>query len=104
MVILKQWRDRIDALSLRERAAVFACALAVLWYLWFVLLMVVTGLWYLLEEWGLNAPYARYPESPGAQVEVLGVAPLGDPIMVQLDGCRLSLRKAEAEALTIERQ
>jgi len=39
MVILKQWRDRIDAMSLRERVAVFGCALAVLWYLWFVLLM-----------------------------------------------------------------
>lgn len=39
---------------------------------------------------------------PGTTVRVLGVAPLGDPMMVQLDGCRMSLRKADAEALTIE--
>ncbi len=39
---------------------------------------------------------------PGANVRVLGVAPLGDPMMVQLDGCRMSLRKVEAESLTIE--
>lgn len=39
---------------------------------------------------------------PGAIIQVLGVAPLGDPIMVQLDGSRLSIRKAEAEALTVQ--
>ena len=39
---------------------------------------------------------------PGAVVQVLGVAPLGDPMMVQLEGSRLSLRKAEAEALTVQ--
>jgi len=39
---------------------------------------------------------------PGTTVRVLGVAPLGDPIMVQLDGFRMSLRKAEAEQLTVD--
>ncbi len=39
---------------------------------------------------------------PGALVRVVDVAPLGDPMLVQLDGCRMSLRKAEAEALNVE--
>jgi ferrous iron transport protein A len=39
---------------------------------------------------------------PGAMVQVLRVAPLGDPIMVQLGGCRLSLRRDEAAALAVE--
>jgi len=39
---------------------------------------------------------------PGARVEVVGVAPLGDPIIVQMDGCRLSLRRDEADLLTVE--
>ncbi|QNN25340.1 ferrous iron transport protein A [Planctomycetales bacterium ZRK34] len=39
---------------------------------------------------------------PGAKVQVLGVAPLGDPMLVQLEGCRMSLRRSEAESLTIE--
>jgi ferrous iron transport protein A len=41
---------------------------------------------------------------PGATVQVLGVAPLGDPMLVQLEGCRMSLRRSEAESLTIEEQ
>jgi len=39
---------------------------------------------------------------PGVFVQVVGVAPLGDPMLVQIDGCRLSLRRDEAEALTVE--
>ncbi|MHB1158680.1 MAG: FeoA family protein [Phycisphaerales bacterium] len=39
---------------------------------------------------------------PGVLIRVVGVAPLGDPMMVQLDGCRLSLRLEEAAALTVE--
>lgn len=41
---------------------------------------------------------------PGTRVQVIRVAPLGDPILVQLDGCQLSLRRSEAEALTIEHE
>jgi len=39
---------------------------------------------------------------PGSQVSVVGVAPLGDPMMVDVNGCRLSLRRREAEALNVE--
>ena len=39
---------------------------------------------------------------PGVLIRVVGVAPLGDPMMVQFDGCRLSLRLEEAAALIVE--
>jgi Fe2+ transport system protein FeoA len=38
---------------------------------------------------------------PGTRVRLTRVAPLGDPIAVRLDGCELSLRRAEAAALTV---
>lgn len=33
---------------------------------------------------------------PGTELRVLGVAPLGDPIEIEVRGYRLSLRKSEA--------
>lgn len=39
---------------------------------------------------------------PGVEVEVVAVAPFGDPITVQLQGRRLSLRRADAVAVKIE--
>jgi len=38
----------------------------------------------------------------GAEVEVLRVAPLGDPIELRVKGYSLSLRKAEAQAIEVE--
>jgi len=38
---------------------------------------------------------------PGTQVEVLGVAPLGDPLELLVRGASLSIRKAEAEGITV---
>lgn len=38
---------------------------------------------------------------PGTRVEVLGVAPLGDPIELLVRGCSLSIRRSEAERVTI---
>ena len=37
----------------------------------------------------------------GAEIEVIGVAPLGDPIRVSLDRTRLSIRRCEARAVLI---
>lgn len=38
----------------------------------------------------------------GTQIEVLRVAPLGDPIEVKLKGYNLTLRKAEAANIQVE--
>lgn len=38
----------------------------------------------------------------GSVLEVVKVAPLGDPVKVEVRGYSLSLRKAEADALIVE--
>ena len=40
--------------------------------------------------------------TPGVDFELLGVAPLGDPLELEVRGYRLSLRKAEAARIEIE--
>jgi Fe2+ transport system protein FeoA len=40
--------------------------------------------------------------TPGVNFEMLGSAPLGDPIEIEIRGYRLSLRKSEAARVTIE--
>jgi ferrous iron transport protein A len=40
--------------------------------------------------------------TPGVVIKVIKVAPLGDPIEVNIRGYELSLRKAEAEQIQIE--
>lgn len=40
--------------------------------------------------------------TPGAAVSLIGVAPLGDPLEVELRGYRLSLRRAEATRVEVE--
>lgn len=41
--------------------------------------------------------------TPGTPFKVVRVAPLGDPVEIQVRGFRLSLRKDEAAALKVER-
>ncbi len=38
---------------------------------------------------------------PGVEVIVRGAAPLGDPLDIEVRGCRFSLRRAEAEAIGV---
>ncbi|MES1177584.1 MAG: ferrous iron transport protein A [Myxococcales bacterium] len=38
---------------------------------------------------------------PGTQVEVVGVAPLGDPLELLVRGGSLSIRRAEAEGVSV---
>lgn len=38
---------------------------------------------------------------PGTAVEVVRVAPLGDPVQLLVRGCRLSIRRAEAALVTV---
>jgi ferrous iron transport protein A len=40
--------------------------------------------------------------TPGVEVTLVGAAPLGDPLIFELRGYRLSLRKAEAAHVEIE--
>ena len=40
--------------------------------------------------------------TPGIPVRVIRLAPLGDPIEIQVRGYRLSLRRTEAAAIIIE--
>jgi ferrous iron transport protein A len=39
---------------------------------------------------------------PGSHVALMGVAPLGDPLELELRGYRLSLRKSEAARVQVE--
>ena len=39
--------------------------------------------------------------TPGACVRVLGAAPLGDPVLLQVRGCALSLRRAQARQVEV---
>jgi Fe2+ transport system protein FeoA len=38
----------------------------------------------------------------GSEVELRGVAPLGDPIEIRIKGYNLSLRKSEAACISVE--
>jgi ferrous iron transport protein A len=40
--------------------------------------------------------------TPGADVTVIGQAPLGDPLELELRGYHLSLRKSEAQCVEVE--
>lgn len=39
--------------------------------------------------------------TPGVEFELIGVAPLGDPLELELRGYRLSLRKSEAARIEV---
>ncbi|MEE3191293.1 MAG: FeoA domain-containing protein [Pseudomonadota bacterium] len=39
---------------------------------------------------------------PGAEVQVMRLAPLGDPIQIQLRGASVSLRKQEAAIIEVD--
>jgi ferrous iron transport protein A len=40
--------------------------------------------------------------TPGTELQVISVSPLGDPLQLEVRGCRLSIRKKEALALEVE--
>jgi len=40
--------------------------------------------------------------TPGAEVALVGMAPLGDPLELELRGYRLSLRKSEAARVLVD--
>jgi Fe2+ transport system protein FeoA len=40
----------------------------------------------------------------GASIEVIRFAPLGDPMEIKVQGCRLSLRKKDACAVLVQKE
>ncbi len=40
--------------------------------------------------------------TPGTEISLLGTAPLGDPLEIQLRGYRLSVRRSEATRVEVE--
>lgn len=40
--------------------------------------------------------------TPGTELSILGVAPLGDPLELEVRGYRLSIRKAEAARIEVD--
>ncbi len=55
--------------------------------------------------WAGSAPPIRLMEMgvlQGTEIEVVRLAPFGDPIEVELRGYRLSLRKQEAEQIEVQ--
>jgi ferrous iron transport protein A len=40
--------------------------------------------------------------TPGVELRVIGVAPLGDPLELELRGYRLSVRRSEAARVAVE--
>jgi len=41
--------------------------------------------------------------TPGTELEVVRVAPMGDPVEIRVRGTSVSLREGEAEALQVEK-
>jgi Fe2+ transport system protein FeoA len=39
---------------------------------------------------------------PGIEIKLVQIAPLGDPLAVEIDGRRLSLRRREAAGVALE--
>lgn len=40
--------------------------------------------------------------TPGVEIKLLGAAPLGDPLEFELRGYRLSIRKSEAQRVSVQ--
>jgi ferrous iron transport protein A len=41
--------------------------------------------------------------TPGIDIHIVRVAPMGDPVEIRVRGCNLSLRKEEAASLNVEK-
>ncbi|PID77080.1 MAG: ferrous iron transport protein A [Deltaproteobacteria bacterium] len=61
---------------------------------------VVTG--YVQKDKALRKKLLAMGLVKGVEIKMIRMAPLGDPVEIELRGFKLSLRKEEAEALDIE--
>ena len=58
-----------------------------------------------IVRWATDAPPVRLLEMgvlPGTIIEMVRIAPLGDPIAIKVRGYQLSVRKTEAALLVVE--
>ena len=51
---------------------------------------------------GISDRFMELGLLPGASVEVVRVAPLGDPIAVRVKDCQIAIRRADATQINIE--
>lgn len=51
---------------------------------------------------GLRRKLLALGLTPGAEVGIERIAPLGDPIQIRVRGCALSIRRREAATLNVE--
>lgn len=54
---------------------------------------------------GMDAVAVRLLEmgvTPGVEIQIVGTAPLGDPLELELRGYRLSVRRSEAQRIVVE--
>lgn len=61
---------------------------------------IVTG--YAVTEVGYRAKLLALGFTRGAKIRFVGVAPMGDPVRLQVRGFEVSLRRAEAAALLLD--
>lgn len=97
VVYKKWWRGFFRPIRTTDARTAFGDVhrLAGVWSLWFVLLMILTGLWYMVESLGLQAP-----PHPRAKVEAAGLtsAEAADRL-----GASLAAARAANPGLRIER-
>jgi uncharacterized iron-regulated membrane protein len=92
-VIYKRWWRGFFTWPRRERTRRFwgdLHRLLGLWSLWFVLLIALTGVWYLLEQWGFEAP------ALAAVDRRAGEPPAAPPAVVHLEAARVDQLVSEA--------
>ncbi|MBX2818179.1 MAG: ferrous iron transport protein A [Rhodothermaceae bacterium] len=51
---------------------------------------------------GISDRFMEMGLLPGTEVEVVRVAPLGDPIAVKVKNCQIAIRRADATQINIE--
>ena len=51
---------------------------------------------------GISDRFMEMGLLPGTEVEVVRVAPLGDPIAIKVKNCQIAIRRADATQINIE--